>query len=101
MFRRALVVLMAAALPGLAATAGAARVALPDSTWTERWTLKNGLDVTVRHVPDCDAVTAIVAWRVGRDQDPQERDGMADLLAELMLTARAGDVPERSREEMA
>src|SRR5262245_59692938 len=33
--------------------------------------------------------------------DPPQREGMADLLAELQLTAPAGDIPERSREEMS
>jgi len=74
---------------------------LADSTWTSRWTLKNGLEVTARHIPDGNAVAAIVAYRIGRDQDPPGQDGLADLLAEVLLTAPAGDIPERSREEMA
>ena len=90
---------------GPARLAGAASIAAPDtladSTWVERWTLKNGLEVTVRHVPDAGAVAAVVAYRVGRDQDPPEREGLADLLAELQLTAPAGDIPERTREEMS
>ncbi len=74
---------------------------LADSTWVSRWSLANGLDVTVRHVPDANAVAVIVAYRIGRDLDPPGRDGMADLLAEVLLTAPAGDIPERTREEMA
>jgi len=73
---------------------------LADSTWVERWTLRNGLDVTVRHIPGGHAVAAVVAYRVGRDQDPTGREGMADLLGELLLSAPAGDIPERSRREM-
>ena len=82
------------------ARAGAGPDTLADSTWVERWTLKNGLDVTVHHIPRCNSVAVIAAWRVGRDQDPRDRDVMADLLSEVLFTAAAGDVPERSREEM-
>jgi peptidase M16-like protein len=74
---------------------------LADSTWTVRWTLKNGLDVTARHIPDGNAVAVIAAYRVGRDHDPPEQGGLASLLAEVLLTAPAGDIPERSREEMS
>src|SRR5215471_18612333 len=83
------------------ARAGAAPDTLPDSTWVQRWTLKNGLDVSVRHIPEGNAVAAVVAYRIGRDMDPPQREGMADLLAELQLTTPAGDIPERSREEMS
>jgi hypothetical protein len=89
------------ALAPLPARAGATPDTLADSTWVQRWTLRNGLDVTVRHIPNGSSVAAVVAYRVGRDQDPANRDGMADLLAELLLTAPAGDIPERSREEMS
>jgi hypothetical protein len=95
-------VALALAAPGpRAALAGAMPDTLVDSTWVQRWTLRNGLDVTVRHIPNGSSVAAVVAYRVGRDQDPAGRDGMADLLAELVLTAPAGDIPERSREEMS
>jgi hypothetical protein len=43
----------------------------------------------------------ITAYRVGRDQDPKGREGLAELLSEVLLTAAAGDVPERSRAELA
>jgi hypothetical protein len=74
---------------------------LADSTWVARWTLKNGLEVSARHIPNGNAVAVIAAYRVGRDQDPPSQDGLAELLAEVLLTARAGDIPERSRDEMA
>ncbi len=74
---------------------------LADSTWAVRWTLKNGLEVSARHIPNGNAVAVIAAYRVGRDQDPPGQDGLAELLAEVLLTAQAGDIPERSRDEMA
>lgn len=74
---------------------------LADSTWVARWTLKNGLEVSARHIPNGNAVAVIAAYRVGRDQDPPGQDGLAELLAEVLLTAQAGDIPERSRDEMA
>lgn len=97
----ALAALTLAALVPAATLADARPDTLADSTWTDRWTLKNGLEVTARHIPRGNAVAVIVAYRVGRDQDPPGQDGMADLLAEVLLTASAGDIPERSREEMA
>ncbi|MEK7824654.1 MAG: insulinase family protein [Candidatus Eisenbacteria bacterium] len=89
-----------ACLAPAAAGAGAGPDTLADSTWVDRWKLKNGLEVTVRHVPACNGVAVIAAYRVGRDQDPRGRAGMADLLCEVLFTAAAGDVPERSREQM-
>ncbi len=97
----ALVLLALATLAPAAALADARPDTLADSTWTDRWTLKNGLEVTARHIPRGNAVAVVVAYRVGRDQDPPGQDGLADLLAEVLLTAPAGDIPERSREEMA
>ena len=96
-----LVLLALAALAPSAASPAAHPDTLADSTWTDRWTLQNGLGVTVRHIPDANAVAVIIAYRVGRDQDPPAQDGLADLLAEVLLTAQAGDVPERSRAELS
>jgi hypothetical protein len=86
-----------AALPGRAA---AEPRLLPDSTWVDRWRLKNGMEVTVRHVPGCNAVAVITGYHIGRNQDPPNRAGMADLACEVLYTAAAGDVPERTRAEM-
>jgi len=97
----AVLVALALVAPGPPARAGATPDTLADSTWVQRWTLRNGLDVTVRHIPNGEAVAAVVAYRIGRDQDPANREGMADLLAEVLLTAPAGDIPERTREEMS
>lgn len=97
----ATLVVLALALPAARGRAAAQPDTLADSTWVERWTLRNGLDVSVRHVPKASAVAAVVAYRVGRNMDPPGREGLADLLAELLLTAPAGDIPERTREEMS
>jgi peptidase M16-like protein len=82
------------------ARAGAGPDTLADSTWVDRWKLDNGLDVTIRHVPDCTGVAVVIAYRIGRNQDPQGREGMADLLSDVFFTARAGDIPERTREQI-
>jgi hypothetical protein len=91
------------ALVGLAPTAaraGAGPDTLADGTWVGRWTLDNGLTVTVRHIPESNGVALITAFRVGREQDPKGREGMADLLAEMLFTGAAGELPERPREEL-
>ncbi len=101
--RTALVCLAFPALACLApapARAGAAPDTLADGTWVDRWTLSNGLEVTVRHIPRCSGVAVVTAYRIGRNQDPRGREGLADLAGELLLTAAAADVPERTREQM-
>lgn len=89
-----------ACLVPAAARAGAGPDTLSDSTWVDRWTLSNGLEVTVRHIPACNGVAVVAAYRVGRDQDPEGREGLADLLCEVLFTAATGEEPERSREQM-
>jgi len=86
-----------AGFPSTPVHAGAGPDTLADSTWVDRWKLDNGLDVTVRHVPGCNAVAVVVAYRIGRNQDPRGREGLADVLSDLIFTAPAGDVPERTR----
>lgn len=101
-------VLVCLVLPALAWLAPArARAAAPagpdtlaDSTWVDRWTLKNGLQVTARHIPGSVGVAVVMAYRVGRDQDPKGREGMADVLCEVLLTAATAEEPERTREQM-
>jgi hypothetical protein len=95
-----LVFLALACLGPAPAWAGAGPDTLADSTWVDRWKLKNGLEVTVRHIPRCNGVAVITAYRVGRDQDPKDRAGMADLLCEVLLTAAAGNIPERSPQQL-
>jgi hypothetical protein len=83
-----------------AARAAFAPDTLSDSTWVARWTLANGLDVTVRHVPGTASVATILAWRVGRDHDPRGRDGLAELAAEALFTGATRLSPERTRGQM-
>jgi hypothetical protein len=95
----ALLALFALAVPrpSLAAVPGDS---LSDGTRVARWTLANGLTVMTRHVPAATAVSVAIAFRVGADQDPPGRDGMGALLIELLLTAPAGQDPDRTREQL-
>jgi len=94
--------LLCCALLGLPAArpAPAAPTLLPDSTTVERWTLPNGLDVVTQHVPGAGAVSVTWGYRIGLDDDPADRQGLASLLAEVAFTASAGTVPERTHDEM-
>ena len=74
---------------------------LPDSTFSDGWRLANGLEVRARHVPRASGVAISVAYRAGSLYEPAQREGLADLLAELEFLAPAGDTPERTRDEMA
>lgn len=74
---------------------------LADSTVREAWRLPNGLEVRTMHVPGAAGVSVTVAYRAGSGYEPAAMDGLSELLAELHFTAAAGDVPERTREEMA
>jgi hypothetical protein len=95
----ALTLLLVAHSPKLAA-ASQPRM-LPDSTITESWTLSNGLRVVTQFVPNAKAVSIAVSYRIGRDDDPADRRGLAALLAEVVLTSEAGSAPARTREELA
>ena len=86
--------------PGQPAPAPPGGTRLADSTTVDRWTLPNGLEVVVRHVPRARAVSVTWGYRIGLDADPTDRPGWAWLLAEVAFTAPAGDTPERTREEM-
>ena len=83
-----------------AARAETGPVTLPDSTVCESWRLPNGLGVTTRHVPRASAVSITVAYRIGNTGDPPGREGLARLMAEAAFTAAAGEIPERTRDEM-
>ena len=80
--------------------AAAAPEALEDSTFAERWTLPNGLEVVTRDVPGASAVSVVWGYHTGLDDDPAGEPGLASLMAEVHFTAAAGDVPARTREEM-
>ena len=75
-------------------------VKLEDGTTVERWTLPNGLEVVTRDVPGTRAISIVWGYRIGLDHDPADRPGLASLLAEVAFTAPAGDMPERTRDEM-
>lgn len=96
--------LLLATCLSLATSAAKAETATPDSTGdgtrAERWTLANGLIVTTRHVPGAAFVAVDLGFRVGSDNDPADRDGLALLAGELLLTSPAGDFPARPRAEL-
>jgi len=79
--------------------AGAAEL-LADSTVIDRWTLDNGLRVQTRHVPRSAGVSITVGYAIGSDQDPADREGLAQLLGFIAFTGPAGEVPERTLDEM-
>lgn len=88
-------------LLALARVSPASPVSLPDSTTFDRWKLPNGLEVVARHVPRARAVSVTWGYRIGLNHDPADQPGWTSLLAEVAFTAPAGDVPERTRDEMA
>ena len=91
---------LAAALLALAAPGPAGAQMRADSTVADAWRLDNGLEVRTLHVPHAPGVSVTLAFRAGSGYDPAGREGLAELLAELQFTSAAGDVPERTREEM-
>ncbi len=99
-YRAALLFALALASATIPVTAAGAPKTLPDSTTIESWQLGNGLKVVTHNIPRCPAVAITVAYPAGTDRDPADRRGMALLMAEVQMMAAAGDVPERTREEM-
>ena len=89
------------ALVMLVLAAPAAAQMRADSTVADAWKLANGLEVRTLHVPHAPGVSITLAFRAGSGYDPAGREGLSELLAELQFTSAAGDVPERTREEMA
>ena len=73
---------------------------LADHTSVERWALDNGLRVTTRNFPDAGGVAVTVGYPFGSDQDPEGREGLAQLLGRLVFLSPAGEFPERTPEEM-
>jgi hypothetical protein len=87
---------LSSAVPAAATTS-----ILADSTRIESWTLSNGLRVVSRHVPRANSIATTVCYRAGSATDPVGREGLAALLAEVDFMSAAGEVPERTRAEMA
>jgi hypothetical protein len=85
----------------LAIAAPAAAQMRSDSTVTDAWRLANGLEVRTLHVPHAPGVSVTLGFRAGSGYDPPGREGLSDLLTEVQFTSAAGDIPERTREEMA
>ncbi len=83
------------------APAGAADpLTAPDSLGWQRWRLSNGLRVVAQHIPNCPGAAITVVYGGGSEDDPVGREGQAMLLAETAFLAPAGEIPERSRDEM-
>ena len=97
--RRVLPCLLLMTLAVLATPARAAL--LPDSTVADAWRLENGLEVRTRSIPGAKGVAVTLAFRAGAGYEPAGQAGLSELLAELEFMSAAGDVPERTREEMA
>jgi hypothetical protein len=73
---------------------------LEDSTTFESFRLPNGLRVVTRNVPGCQHVDVTVAYDFGRSDEPQGKEGLSALLAELEFYGATAETPERTREEM-
>jgi len=92
---------LALLLPLLLLAAPAGAQVRSDSTVADAWRLDNGLEVRTLHVPHAPGVSVTLAFRAGSGYDPAGREGLSELLAELQFTSAAGDIPERTRAEMA
>jgi hypothetical protein len=90
-----------AALMLFAVATPARSAQLPDSTVADAWRLDNGLEVRTRHIPGAKGVSVTLAFRAGSGYEPAGQEGLSELLAELEFMGAAGDVPERTRAEMA
>ena len=93
--------LLALSAPVLAPGAARAQTTRSDSTVADSWRLENGLEVRTLHVPRAPGVSVTLAFRAGSGYDPAGHEWLSEVLAELQFTGAAGDVPERTREEMA
>src|SRR5262249_30987477 len=80
--------------------ATAAPELLPDSTVAEEWTLGTGVRAATRSIPGCPSIAIAVAYRAGTERDPATTPGFVKTMAEIQMTAAAGDVPERTRAEL-
>ena len=96
----ALCALVAGLAPPSSARADVGPTVLEDSTVFESYRLPNGLRVVTRNVPGCQHVDVTVAYDFGRRDEPQGREGLSALLAELEFYGATAETPERTREEM-
>jgi len=99
--RRLASLLFLAALLAPAPASALALGASPDSATRASWTLANGLTVIAQHVPGSGAVSITVGCHGGTDSDPAGKEGLAQLVGEILYTGAAGTTPERSRAEMS
>jgi predicted Zn-dependent peptidase len=90
-------VILLAVFTGRAAATNAPSI---DGTTSESWVLANGMRVTACNVPGADAVAIVVAYPIGRDHDPEGREGLTELMAEVAFTAAAGDLPARTHADL-
>lgn len=97
-------VVLAAALGAAAllrpAPAAAAPATLLDSTTVDRWTLANGLRVVTRTIKGTGVVAITLGYRFGRNDDPADRRGLAQVLGELAFMGPAGELPARTLEDL-
>jgi hypothetical protein len=73
---------------------------LADSTTVETFTLPNGLRVVLRNVALTDRIAVVVAYGTGIADDPRERGGLANLLAEIRYYGGAPEAPARAAADM-
>jgi hypothetical protein len=92
--------LLMLALPAFLPPCAAAAESLSDSTRVEHWKLANGLRVTTRDASWATSVAISLAYDMGSDDDPADRDGLAQTLCELAFTGATETLPERSRDEL-
>ena len=90
----------APAAPAKPPEAAASSTLLADGTRAVHWTLANGLRVVSRHLPGAHSAAVTLCYRLGAREDPEKREGWAELVAQAAFTGRCGDVPERSLLEL-
>ena len=90
-----------AALALLTTVSAARSATLPDSTVRDAWRLENGLEIRTVHVAEAAGIALTVAYRAGSGYEPPELEGLAELLAEVHAMSAVGEIPERTRDDMA
>ena len=65
-----------------------------------RFSLANGLTVTLRPLASANHVTLLTLFSVGEKSDPPGQSGLAHFVEHLYVTAAAGKMPARTAEEM-